>query len=212
MDKAEIIEKLSNGDVITETPSPLGITRPIFATLTSGINAVIKPDWHYVGNEVGAFKVSEYLGWDLVPPTINRRLKLSLRNNRERKASLQYFIKDAKMAYAPQEMLNQVIVFDYLIGNDDRHGGNGLITPDNKFWAIDHNYAFTSHYDDRYYLGAVKDKGAFDKLGLSEWKDLIEFKNVFSSCEKDLLSVLSPSKVDRMHNRLIAILKYRRLK
>lgn len=87
-----------------------------------------------------AYLVDRILGFHLVPTTVMRRVS-------GRKGSLQYFVEDAKTEYemtAGAEIKEEMItlgLFDYIIGNVDRNGGNWLVAHQ-KVWAIDHGMAF----------------------------------------------------------------------
>lgn len=94
--------------------------------------------------EVAAYEVSDYLGWDLVPPTVARDGPLGI-------GSVQQF-----MVHDPQEhyftlieddslhpRLAQLAAFDLLINNADRKGGHVLrVADDGRLVGIDHGLTF----------------------------------------------------------------------
>jgi hypothetical protein len=103
--------------------------------------------WRY---EIGAYKIDRLLGLDMVPPTIERRFK-------EERGSLQLWV-DSQMSLKKKEddkiktpsykvypwnlatYLERA--FDNLIGNEDRHMNNILITKDWGLYLIDHSRSF----------------------------------------------------------------------
>jgi hypothetical protein len=127
-------------------------------------------------NELAAYVVARELGLDLVPPTVLREVGIAASglkpSSRPRQGSLQFWVENAlvehelvtgKHAYPgsrrlKNEQLSEILVFDCIIGNTDRHAGNILIdfnprypvdsSPEpqepllGKLWAIDHSRSF----------------------------------------------------------------------
>jgi hypothetical protein len=102
---------------------------------------------HYI-HEPAAYVLSELLGFGMVPPTVNRKL-------RGEPASVQLWVENAMLEtqrvergleppdqrrYLLQQY--QMHVFDNLINNIDRTRENIVIDPDWRFWLIDHSRAF----------------------------------------------------------------------
>lgn len=93
--------------------------------------------------EVAAFEFSRLLGWDIVPPTVERE-------GPEGAGSLQLFIEhdprehyfvfreDATLA----EQLVRLAVFDLVANNADRKGGHILRDAGRRLWAIDNGLCF----------------------------------------------------------------------
>jgi hypothetical protein len=98
--------------------------------------------------EAAAYELSRLLHLDRVPPTVARTFQGRLgtvqiwmedcvtENDRERKG---LHPPDPERWYAQMEIMN---VWDGLIGNVDRNGGNMLIDRNWKLWFIDHTRAF----------------------------------------------------------------------
>jgi len=93
--------------------------------------------------EVAAYRLSEALGWGLVPPTV-------LREGPHGEGSLQLFV-DADfeqhyltLAEQPEhrERLQQICVFDLLTNNADRKSGHCLLGKDGCIYAIDNGLTF----------------------------------------------------------------------
>jgi hypothetical protein len=98
-------------------------------------------------SEIAAYELTLLLGLDAVPPVVPWVL-----NNRP--GSLQIFIEKARPGFHEQESakpddavryqkeLDNMHVFDALIGNLDRHEGNMLVDSTGKVWWIDHSRSF----------------------------------------------------------------------
>lgn len=99
--------------------------------------------------ERAAYLANIFLELDLVPPTIIRSVE-------GEDGSLQQFISDSTVGYnlTEQQQSDEYIIqqknimhlFDYIVGNTDRHEGNFLVDKNRKVWAIDHGYAFNSNF------------------------------------------------------------------
>lgn len=132
-------------------------------------------------NELAAYVVARELGLDIVPATVMRPLyiaKNGLRESRRaRNGTLQLWVENTAVEYDLQagrvdypgdplmksRQLSEILAFDCIIGNVDRHAGNILVDlnprypqgrPEGdappllgKLWAIDHSKAF--HRDAR---------------------------------------------------------------
>lgn len=95
---------------------------------------------YFLARERAAYLISRFLGFDFVPPTI-----IKLVDGKE--GSLQEFVEDAQVGYEaqniPKEERIKLRIFDNLVCNTDRHGGNYLVKED-KVFAIDHGYILPS--------------------------------------------------------------------
>jgi uncharacterized repeat protein (TIGR03843 family) len=97
--------------------------------------------------EAAAYRVSEALGWRLVPPTVYRQqapigpgsLQLFVEHNPE----YHYF----NFSDVDRQRLRPVALFDLLINNADRKGSHVLLDPDGHLWLIDHGLCF--HREDK---------------------------------------------------------------
>lgn len=169
MSDDEIINILTNGEVVAEQDIPIGITKPVRLTLSHDgktIDAIFKthdssPRLHLgvwssyndttdrFGYEYIAYQIDRMLGLGLVPAVVIR----DINSNR---GSLQVWYddliskmgyRDANMTYeghcdrlAQREMMH---VFDFLIRNEDRNQSNMLYNKsDWQIWFIDHSRAF----------------------------------------------------------------------
>ena len=91
---------------------------------------------------------SEALGWDLVPPTVERELVHGV-------GSLQLFMPCVfeEHYYTLHEEsdryddeFRRICAFDIVINNTDRKAGHCVLGVDDKIWAIDHGVAFHQEF------------------------------------------------------------------
>lgn len=161
--KVGVKKELSQGTITNTKPLMGGINGSYVVTYDNGMKGVWKPESEgnpcrgYFDNlairEAGASTLADALGWsDLVPPTIVR-----LHNGEP--GSIQKFednaINSAREQDKPfdgRENAKRLAAFDYIIKNNDRHGGNFMVKqPDkDRLVAIDHGYSMPS-----------KDRGGF---------------------------------------------------
>lgn len=164
---AVALSLLRDGEVVSEEEVPRGVTRPLLLELASGDRRVrailrygvderqgvrlrdgrrlpyLRDHWR---NEVAAYGLARALGLAYVPPTVERRVG-------GREGSLQLWIEGALAAGGPEHSaastpgraraLADMVVFDNLIQNIDRHGENVLEGPDGRIWWIDHTRSFS---------------------------------------------------------------------
>ncbi len=93
--------------------------------------------------EAIAYQIDKIVGLGLVPKTM---VIDDTVNNVRYDGSIQEWIKDARDGYqidkfTPDERRNyeRLRIFDFVIGNSDRHLGNVLFTDNGKMYAVDHN-------------------------------------------------------------------------
>lgn len=93
--------------------------------------------------EVLAYEVAKSMGYDdLVPVTIMRE---------DRDASLQAWVEDSKTVYSggwpgvAEEDVRRLAILDTIIGNDDRHEGNVIVSDVGVMYAIDHGLTFSTY-------------------------------------------------------------------
>lgn len=106
-----------------------------------------RPLWDFpnetlAGREVAAYLVSEYAGWQFVPPTVYRHDAPtgpgSVQQYIEHDPEKHYFT----FASEERPLLKEVAVFDAVINNTDRKGGHVLLDENGKLWLIDHGVCF----------------------------------------------------------------------
>jgi hypothetical protein len=133
-----------------------GITRYALWKNPSGMQWGYLESWKY---EIAAYRLDKLLGLNMVPPTVEKRF-------RGNGGSCQLWIDDTDLLKTKLEegLDPQVLetpnwkrmscvqqLFDNLIGNEDRHMGNLLITPDIRSILIDHSRTFrtTSQFTEK---------------------------------------------------------------
>lgn len=123
----------SNGDSIEAVYKPARGEQPLWDFPASSLGK----------REAAAYEVSQYLGWDLVPPTVYRTKNLPLGAG-----SLQLFFRHDPLIHyfslveSERPKLLQVCIFDCLINNADRKGGHVLQDEDGHLWCIDQGLCF----------------------------------------------------------------------
>jgi uncharacterized repeat protein (TIGR03843 family) len=93
--------------------------------------------------EVASFRLSQQLGWDLVPPTVER-------DDHFGPGSVQLYIPaDYDEHYftmletgAHNEQFKLLCAFDVVANSTDRKGGHCLLGQDGRIWAIDNGLSF----------------------------------------------------------------------
>jgi len=93
--------------------------------------------------EIAAYRLSEALGWGIVPPTI-------LRDGPYGEGSVQLFVRaDFEQNYFTirehsehRDSLERLCLFDILANNADRKGGHCLLGEDGAVYGIDHGLTF----------------------------------------------------------------------
>jgi uncharacterized repeat protein (TIGR03843 family) len=121
----------------------------------TGLRAVYKPRrgerplWDFPAGldrrEVAAYELSAWLGWNIVPETVQRDEQLPFGVG-----SLQRFVSfDAEQHYftlledpARHDALRTIGCFDLLANSADRKGGHCLAGDDGRLWAVDNGLTF----------------------------------------------------------------------
>jgi len=150
------LEFLTCGEISIKGRLPWSSNVTLLAELTHGEKnglAVYKPLrgerplWDFppglFKREVAAYRLSEALGWALVPPTILREGPLG-------PGSLQLFIQaDFEQHYLTllereelRAQLMRICLFDLLANNADRKSGHCLLGPGDRIYAIDNGLTF----------------------------------------------------------------------
>lgn len=121
----------------------------------SGVLGIYKPEagerplWDFARGtlhrrEVAASVVSDFLGWQVVPPTVLREdaplgrgsLQLFVEHDPRR----HYFVLIDEAVY--DEQLARMAAFDVLVNNADRKGSHVLLDVDGHIWGCDHGLTF----------------------------------------------------------------------
>ncbi len=96
--------------------------------------------------EVAAYLVSDFLGWQVVPPTLRRdgpfgvgSVQLFIAHDPDE----HYFVLVESADY--DEQLARMATFDLLVNNADRKAGHVLLDDDGHVWGCDHGLTFHPH-------------------------------------------------------------------
>lgn len=160
-DRCEQLDLLRTGEIEIEGRMPWSSNATFLVDVTSGdrtAKAIYKPMrgerplWDFEPGlhrrEIAAYRLSEAMGIDLVPPTV-------LRDGPLGEGSLQWFVDaDHRQHYFTilesredlHDALRVVAVFDLLANNTDRKSGHVLIDDDDHIWGIDHGLCFAAEF------------------------------------------------------------------
>jgi uncharacterized repeat protein (TIGR03843 family) len=160
--RAHQLHVLTCGEIEIEGRMPWSSNATFLVNLTCGDahgRAIYKPMrgerplWDFEPGlhrrEVAAYRLSEVLGLDLVPPTVLRG------DGPYGEGSLQWFVDvDHRQHYFTiheerpdlHDTLREVALFDLLANNTDRKSGHVLIDGDNHIWGIDHGLCFAADF------------------------------------------------------------------
>jgi uncharacterized repeat protein (TIGR03843 family) len=153
---------LSSGEVEVKGRMPWSSNATFLTEVRCGddeLRAVYKPLrgerplWDFPSGlfrrEVAAWRLSELLGWEIVPETVLRGDDAPLGEG-----SLQRFVDaDFEQHYftlyedeANHDALRRMCAFDIVANNTDRKSGHCLLTPaDGHIWGIDNGLCFSTH-------------------------------------------------------------------
>lgn len=176
----KIKNTLSKGKIVgSVVPMDKGKTGALYIPLEDGVEGIWKPSVGRLANgnaEVAAAAVDEHLGTGLIPITVEREFNgvkgtIQLKVNNLKKMG-----KDQDLESYPDHLR----MFDYLIGNSDRHSANYLFTEEGKLVAIDHGLAFkppmASYRDDVSMAVIQKENILKEKKQIEEALQRIESK------------------------------------
>jgi uncharacterized repeat protein (TIGR03843 family) len=148
--------------------------------------------------EVAAYELSQWLGWEVIPPTV-------VRDSDYGPGSLQWFVETdfAKHYFTFLEdevfhdQLKRMAVFDIVANNTDRKGGHVLADSNGHLWGIDNGLCFNEEPKLRTVI--------WDFAGQPIPADLIEpLKRLASSTNEELgvlTDHLSPDELSMVRQR-----------
>jgi hypothetical protein len=163
LDRREQIESyLKEAEIVGMEEVKVGVTRPKHATLAPGgpVESIAwkvlppgRPNgyWESYKSEIAAYEMDKLLGLDMVPPTVEKRVKGTLGAAVMWCTPTKSFKEMGGVPAAPPKyfaawnrQLARAKMFDNLIGNLDPNLGNWLVDPAWNLILIDHTRAFTS--------------------------------------------------------------------
>lgn len=161
VDRSAQLELLSCGEIDIEGRMPWSSNATFLVNVVCGdqrARAIYKPVrgerplWDFEPGlhrrELAAYRLSEAMGLDLVPPTVIREGPLG-------EGSLQWFVDvDHQQHYFTihesrpdlHDVLRRFAVFDVVANNTDRKSGHVLIDADDHVWGIDHGLCFAADF------------------------------------------------------------------
>lgn len=152
--------------------------------------------------ERAAFVLSDFLGWNIVPPTVIREVEPF------GAGSLQLFIEHEGWHYFPlfedredlHPQLVRMAVFDLLTNNTDRKSGHVLLDAEEHVWGIDHGLCF--HMDPK--LRTV----IWDFAGAEIVEELAQaVEPLIDEVPAELDDLLSAEEVDALKRRASRIVR-----
>lgn len=193
-----LAEVSQDGDKVMSVYKPSRGERPLWDFPTASLGR----------RETAAYRVSEALGWNLVPPTVYRKKAPigpgSLQLYIEHDPEVHYF----NMSEVDHQRLRPVVLFDLLINNADRKGSHLLFDHKHHLWLIDHGICF--HAEDK--LRTVIWDFAGETIPESLIADLQAFHRQLSQgadLSKELQTLLNPSEVKALDRRAVRLISLR---
>ena len=160
--REQIESHIKTAEVIGMEELKVGVTRPKKMTLAPGgpVDAIafkaIQPGrstgyWESYKSEIAAYELDKLLGLDMIPLTVEKRVKGNLGAAVMWCTSTRSFKDHGGVPTAPPQhfaawnrQLAKAKMFDNLIGNMDPNLGNWLVDPAWNLILIDHTRAFTT--------------------------------------------------------------------
>ncbi len=219
-EKSEILRALQEGKFIVHAQFMASSNYTFLGKIIwqgEEIEAVYKPQkgenplWDFSAGtlckrEVVAFLASEWLNWDLVPPTVFRKrgplgagsLQYFVDNNPDR----HYFSFDAKT----RQRLRPAVLFDLVINNADRKGSHILLDEQEHLWLIDHGICFHHEYKLRTVVWDFAGENIPNEL-LTDIENLLKVISENNGMHQELTHWLSPGEINAMQARIQTLLK-----
>lgn len=155
-------------------------------------------------HEVAAWRLSEALGWGLVPPTV-------VCDGPHGEGSLQLFVEfDTAEHYFTllenrpdlHDDLRKMAIFDIIANNTDRKGGHVLLGLDGRIWGIDHGVCFSPEFKLRTVIWDFAGETIPD-----EW--IAAFEGWTGSVPDAIADVLTDDEVEAMCERIAWLVENR---
>ena len=156
-DGQAVLDILANGEVSVRGRMPWSSNATFLVDVCHGpatLPAIYKPErgerplWDYPGGlyrrEVAAYRLSEALGWGLVPETVTREDAPLGPGSLQRFVPADFTQHYFTLLERPElhDALRAICAFDLVANNADRKAGHCLLGEDGRVWAIDNGLCF----------------------------------------------------------------------
>ena len=132
----------SNTTLLVQVEEESHLVRAVYKPVKGEYPLFDFPDRTLAKRETAAYLLSEWLGWQLVPPTVFRKSGLlgagSLQFYIEHDPNKHYF----SMTTGERQRLKPVALFDVMVNNADRKGSHIVFDHTGRIWVIDHGVCF----------------------------------------------------------------------
>ncbi|MCY4619604.1 MAG: SCO1664 family protein [Chloroflexi bacterium] len=173
------------------------------------------PLWDFPPNlyrrEVAAFRLSAALGWNLIPPTIERETGMeygvgSLQSYIPTDYSSTFF--ELREQYADD--MRKFALFDWLSNNADRKGGHILKGVGDHLWGIDNGLSFHQEEKLRTVIWDYAGEAIAPDL-IADVEELIPTLSESGETAAALSDLLSEGEIDVLRRRAVRVLDERTL-
>jgi uncharacterized repeat protein (TIGR03843 family) len=218
-DRPAQLDLLTSGEIEIEGRMPWSSNATFLVNITCGDAAAQgiykplrgeRPLWDFEPGlhrrELAAYRLSEAMGLDLVPPTIIRDGPLG-------EGSLQWYVDaDHQQHYFTihearpdlHDTLRGFAVFDLIANNTDRKSGHILIDSDDHLWGIDHGLCFAAEFKLRTVVWEFGGEEVADDL-------LAAVEPIARAVPLDVAALLTDDEVEAARERAAWILEHRML-
>ncbi len=153
--------------------------------------------------EVAAYRLSRWLGWNIVPPTIAREGPHGV-------GSLQVYVEpdeslaDPDAFWGDRSLDNErLVLFDHIANNADRKLSHCLLDVGGKVWGIDHGLTF----NDVPKLRTVMWQFSGQAISPALWNDLVRLGDEAEQVASELEPWLTRREIAAFHARVEMLLE-----
>jgi len=148
--------------------------------LRSGI-----PAGTYYKREVAAYKVDQILGFDLVPPTVIRKVNGKVGSHQLFRKGYETYMQSPDINLVSESTKRRLNYLDYILAHEDRHNANFMINKKGKIAAIDNGLSlgrsgqsitYVRSYKESFIEISAKQDGVSDIWKNLNWKKMEQLK------------------------------------
>ncbi|MBI4201547.1 MAG: SCO1664 family protein [Chloroflexi bacterium] len=220
MPPPEVVQLMTEGDIHDCQVTPQGSNYTYFACVGSGVSQVRvvykpckgeAPLWDFPGGtlylrEYLAYRLSEALGWGLVPYTIVRDGPFGVGSVQmlvDAHPQANYFT----MRESHREALQRLCAYDVIANNADRKASHCLLGPEGRLWAIDHGITFHWEYKLRTVIWDFAGEAVPHDI-VRDMARLAERLASSGSFRDEVAGLLSRQEVDAFRRRLEGLVEH----